>query len=217
MARNSLAAWRFGFAALLIIGALGPASADAGASGAAAPTVIVRELMTLALDALQDQRLDEAGKRARLWEDVAPYLDLGEMAKRALGRHRPPSEEQRLEYQQLFARLIEQRYLTGIVLGEGAGMRVAYLGERVGANGSADVATKFITARGMELAVDWRLRRAGGEWKVYDVSVEGIGLVANYRAQFARLLKGGAPTEDSFREFLLKLRARVNVAEARRP
>lgn len=177
---------------------------------AASPLETVREAMSKAVLILNDLGSVEE-RRVELQRTVGPYFDFSETAKRALGRHKvKASAKELVEYEQLFVQLLEQRFLTRMLFTEGLGVRVAYLGERIDGD-SVVVETKFFTAKGGEYIVGWHMHNVGGAWKSYDMTVEGVSLVRNYRSQFDRILAGR-----TFREFLAKIRAKLAQSEARR-
>ncbi|MEA2658699.1 MAG: phospholipid transport system substrate-binding protein [Candidatus Binatota bacterium] len=174
-------------AALVLIVALllSPSLAMAGA-----PTDRIRETVDQLLGILKDPRFKGESKkgerRAKLREVLYQRFDFTEMAKRALGsewrRHTP--EEQR-EFVRLFTDLLERAYLDKIE--SYSGEKVKYLKERQD-NDLATVETRLEDAKGQEYSLDYRLHNVNGDWKVYDVIIENISLVNNYRAQFNRVL-----------------------------
>lgn len=100
---------------------------------------------------------------------------------------RVPEEQD--AFARLFAVLLERGFIAMIgskasVVG---GVRIQYLGESIDGD-SASVATTLLTRGGQELPVDYWMVRRGDRWKVRDVVVDGVSLVMNYRAQFARVL-----------------------------
>ena len=125
-------------------------------------------------------------------------FDWQEMAKRSLGRHwnsAPP--DQREEYVRLFTNLIEGAYIGKIE--SYSGEKIDYVAEQVTGD-NATVRTKIHTKAGTDIPVDYRLLRQGDKWLIYDVSVENISLVNNYRAQFDKVLASA-----SFPELLKRL------------
>ncbi|HMF48396.1 MAG TPA: ABC transporter substrate-binding protein [Candidatus Saccharimonadales bacterium] len=157
---------------------------------AGAPTDRIRETVDQLLGILKDPRFKGESKkgerRAKLREVLYQRFDFTEMAKRALGsewrRHTP--EEQR-EFVRLFTDLLERAYLDKIE--SYSGEKVKYLKERQD-NDLATVETRLEDAKGQEYSLDYRLHNVNGDWKVYDVIIENISLVNNYRAQFNRVL-----------------------------
>jgi len=114
-------------------------------------------------------------------------FDFSEIARRSLGRYwQPLSEPQRTEFVDLFGDLLERSYISKIELY--GGEKIVYSGERVDAD-LATVSTRIMTKNGTEVPVDYRLFKRGDRWMIYDVSVEGISLVSNYRTQFNKIIQ----------------------------
>ncbi len=117
-------------------------------------------------------------------------FDFREAAAVALGPEwlsRIPADQD--EFTRLFAIFLERGFIAvvGSQASVAGGVRIQYLGESVHGE-SASVATTLLTRGGQELPVDYWMIRRGGRWKVQDVVVDGVSLVMNYRAQFARVL-----------------------------
>ena len=72
-----------------------------------------------------------------------------------------------------------------------AGEPIRFLGERVDGT-DATVASRLVTAKGMQVDVAYRLYQAQDHWAAYDVSVDGVSLVENYKTQFSRLIQRGS-------------------------
>jgi phospholipid transport system substrate-binding protein len=141
-----------------------------------------------------------AERRARLRDVADDLFDFPEMANRALGRHwQTPSEADRAQFLALFTDLLERCYF--VTIDNYAGERIVFLGETV-RDGYATVRTKIVTTRGAEIPVDYRLRASTARWLVYDVSLDGISLTANYREQINRVLR-----TNSFAALLDRMRA----------
>jgi len=183
-----------------------PVSAGAAASGDR-----VRETVDTLLTILKDPQLKGESKRnerrEKLKQVISQRFDFPEMAKRALGpewRRRSPEEQK--EFVKLFTALLEQAYLDKIESYNGE--KVQYLREQED-NNSAEVATKIVDNKGREFSVNYRLHNVNGDWKVYDVVIEDISLVNNYRAQFNRVLAKG-----SFEELLKRMKEKKFSAPA---
>jgi phospholipid transport system substrate-binding protein len=127
-------------------------------------------------------------RRAALRKIADEIFDWGETAKRSLGMHwrdRTPAERE--EFVRLFADLLERSYMSKIELYDGE--RIGYAGETIEGD-QAVVRSKLVNKHGGEMAVNYKMiRRDGERWKVYDVEIEGVSLVANYRTQFNSLLR----------------------------
>jgi len=128
-----------------------------------------------------------AERRSAVRKIANEIFDFGEIARRSLGRYwQPLSEAQRSEFVGLFGDLLERSYISKIELY--GGEKIIYLGERVDGD-LATVSTKIITKNGTEVPVDYRLFRRGENWMIYDVNIEGISLVSNYRTQFNKIIQ----------------------------
>ncbi len=128
-----------------------------------------------------------AERRAAVRQIANEIFDFGEIARRSLGRYwQPLSDAQRTEFVGLFGDLLERSYISKIELY--GGEKIVYSGERMDGD-LAIVSTKIITKNGTEVPIDYRLFRRGDRWMVYDVNIEGISLVSNYRTQFNKIIQ----------------------------
>jgi phospholipid transport system substrate-binding protein len=139
--------------------------------------------------------------RRMLLRDVADeFFDLPEMARRVLGLHWSAiTDAERAEFLAAFTDLLERCYVTSIE--NYAGEQVVYVGETVEAD-HATVRSKIVTTRGAEITIDYRLRRSSGRWTAFDVLLENISLVSNYREQVNRILRA-----TSFAALLARMRS----------
>lgn len=173
--------------------------AQRGSASAGPPTEQIQSAVEKAMTILKDPKLQAEARRRELREAVYPKFDFPEMARRSLGSHwqRRSPEEQR-EFVKLFTELVENAYMTNLD---------GYQGEKVIIGGEkqdkefAEVDTKIITKKGEEFAVNYKLRQAGNDWKIYDVVIESISLVNNYRSQFNRVI-----AQSSFDELFRKMK-----------
>ena len=157
---------------------------------AGVPRDQVRQTVDKLLAILKDPQLKQEGRKNERHDELKKLIyqrfDFTEMARRALGpewrRHTP--EEQK-EFAQLFTDLLERAYLKQIESYNN--QKVRYLNEREDSS-YAQVDTKIVDNKGQEFSVNYRLHNVNGDWKVYDVIIEDISLVNNYRAQFSRVL-----------------------------
>ena len=116
-------------------------------------------------------------------------FDFTEIARRSLGRYwQPLSEAERTEFVGLFGDLLERSYVSKVELY--VGEKVVYSGERVDGD-VATVNTKIMTKNGIEVPIDYRLLRHDDRWMIYDVNIEGISFVSNYRTQFSKIIQSG--------------------------
>jgi phospholipid transport system substrate-binding protein len=180
----STSACRIGLAALLVL-SVAP-NGWAGQAQDQLKGAIDRVVSTLENPALKgDGKVAE--RRAAVRKIADELFDFGEIARRALGRYwQPLTEPQRTEFVGLFADLLERSYISKIELY--GGEKIIYNGDRVEGD-LATVSTKILTKNGTEVPVDYRLFKRGERWMVYDVNIEGISLVSNYRTQFNKIIQ----------------------------
>ncbi len=181
-----------------------------GISMAGAPMDQIREttdkIIAIVTDpALKGEQYKEQRRRL-IRQVVDERFDWYEMAKRCLGRHwRKRTEEERAEFINLFEELLERTYLDRV---EGySGEKVLYLAEKVRGR-HALVKVKILTKEGTEIPVIYRLKKNGERWMVYDIVIEGVSLVNNYRKQFSSIL-----SRSSFQELLEKIRQKIKDKE----
>ncbi|MGH7824833.1 MAG: MlaC/ttg2D family ABC transporter substrate-binding protein [Candidatus Binatia bacterium] len=177
------------------------------------PTEQLQQTIDSLLAVLKSPDLMGEGKakerRQKLRKIIYPRFDFPEMAKRALGSHwQRRSPEEQKEFIKLFTGLLEDAYLDTIESYKGE--KVRYLNERQDKN-FAQVDTKILDPQGQEYSVNYRLHKSGSDWKVYDVVVENISLVNNYRSQFNRIL-----AKSSYEELIAAMKDRKLSAPSKK-
>ena len=169
-----------------------------GAVVSASPTEKVRKATEEITTILDEYVKNPQGKREEILNKMMliadQHFDWAEMAKRSLSRfwkQRTPDEQNK--FTSLFRDLIKNANIGKI---EGyAGEKVVFEGEKIEDTYSV-VKTKIITpSKGTEISVYYRLQNNGGNWMVYDVVIEGVSLVNNYRDQFNSILQGSSYDE----------------------
>ncbi len=160
-------------------------------SYAGGPTELVKQTVDKVIEILKDKELKKPHKteerRVALRKAIDERFDYEEMAKRSLGIHwakRTPQE--RKEFVSLFTGLIERSYINKIE--RYSDETILYISESIDLDYSV-VRTKIITKRNIEVPIDYRLHKSANQWKVYDISIEGVSLVSNYRNQFNRIIR----------------------------
>ena len=166
-------------------------------AAAATPTETLKAYGDVVLKILEDQSLRsperKQERRAAVRKVAEDVFDVSETAKRALGPHwaqRTPAERE--EFTQLFADLLETTYISRI--DEYGGERIRYTGEKIDGD-VAVVQTRVIMKTGSEAPVDARMLRRGDKWYIYDVIIEGVSLINNYRTQFDRIIRSASYAE----------------------
>lgn len=189
MKRNLLI---FAIALLLLTGWLSP-----GAAAGGVPTEQIKATVDKAMIVLKDPRFKAAAKtkerRAQLKQILFARFDFSEMARRALGanwRRRTPQEQE--EFVRLFTDLLERAYADTIE--SYTDERIVYVGEKQDGE-YAEVNSKILTSKGQEFTIDYKTHVVANEWKVYDVVVENISMVNNFRSQFNRVINNASYEE----------------------
>jgi phospholipid transport system substrate-binding protein len=187
-------------AAALLLGVVCARDAWAGP-----PTDALRVRIERVMKTLDEPELKKEGRgkdrRAAVRRIAEEIFDFNETAKRSLGHHwlsRTPAE--RKEFVDLFAALLERSYFQKIELYNGE--RIAYLGDTVDGD-QALVRTRIVTRQGTEVPVDYKMFQQGDRWLVYDVVIEGVSLIANYRTQFNKIIQ-----TSSYQELVRKMKTK---------
>ena len=159
-------------------------------SRAGGPTDQVRATVDKVLTIVRNPNLKPADQKqdlqTRLAEVIYPRFDFTEMAKRSLGPHwaRRTAEEQR-EFVKIFAALLGRTYTDRIE--SYTGQTILYTRE-ITDKEYAEVDTKIVTDKREQLSINYKLHSVDNEWKVYDLVIEDISVVSNYRSQFDRVI-----------------------------
>ena len=183
------------------------------ASSPVGPREAVEAAVGRFMTIIQNGRADDAavGERSeQIRQIVREMFDFDEISRRALSRHWQalPREDQ-AEFVTLFRDLLERAYLTQVEAA-GGGEKIAFIGESI-ENGSATVRSKVVTRQGSEIPLDYRLHQRDGNWRIYDVAVQGVSFIASYRTQFDRVIR--AESYSSLRERLLKKAMETTAAQ----
>ena len=145
-------------------------------------------------------------RRDEILTIVEEYFDFNEMAKRSLGRHwKDIIPEKQQEFIRLFKQLLFNTYVSRIEATAKPTTSTRYDGETV-EDRFAIVKTRVASDNQPDFQIDYRLLLNGSEWKVYDVVIEGISLVGNYRQQFNSIL-----SKESFESLLKRLKEKVET------
>ena len=173
------------------------------------PMALIRNGTESALQILHESQRRQAPslrqRRDEILVIVSAYFDFEEMAKRALGRPwKEQTPEKRQEFAQLFKQLLFNTYINRLENYTGSNERVFYDSEKLDGDYSL-VKTHILYQGNNNISIEYRLHRDGGGWQVYDVAVEGISFVDNYRGQFGSIL-----ANEPFDTLLIRLRQKVD-------
>jgi phospholipid transport system substrate-binding protein len=155
-----------------------------GAAYAGAPTDSVKKHVDKFLEILQDPELSDNKKKQKeeLWDVALKLFDFTALSMRSVGTAwREMTNEQKKEFTDLFAKLLERTYMDKIR--EYNDEKVVYEDEVMLSDSKAEVQSKIVT-QGKEIPILYRLYKTSGEWRVYDVLIENVSMVKNYRTQF---------------------------------
>jgi phospholipid transport system substrate-binding protein len=156
---------------------------------ATSPTEQIQETIQQVKNVVANPASSDQSRKEMLRETLMPRFDWLEMSKQALGQHWNSASGRENEFVSAFADFLGNAYIGQI--GSYRDEKVLFVQESI-ENNRALVKTKIVSSKGEPTAVDYRLRRIEGVWKIYDVVVEDISIVVNYRSQFNRILAKGS-------------------------
>ena len=155
------------------------------------PTDQLREGIDRVFKILKDPELagekKAAQRRTAIVKAAHEIFDFGEMAKQSMGRHwdqRTPAE--RGEFVRLFTELIQRSYVSKV--DQRGSDKMVFRSETVDGD-HAVVRTTITLDQGSEMPLDYKMRNTNDRWQVYDLSIDGISLMSNYRAQFNKIIR----------------------------
>jgi len=144
--------------------------------------------------------VDPGERRAEIRRVTPELFDFKEMGRRMLGEHwQAGTKQEQDEFVRLFAAMLDRVYLTNV--GNMPLSSVTFEGEQI--SGSYARVTSRMPNRRGDTTIEYRLANLDGRWSVYDIAVDGVGLISSYRSQFNSILRTA-----SFAELLDRLRAR---------
>ncbi len=176
----------------LILVALGIASGQGRAASEPGPRGVIQETVDQVLTVLNDPVLSKPERLLQIEVIVYQRFDFRTMSKQVLARNwKRFSEAQREEFQREFKDYLAYTY--GARLNRFDQQTVEITGERTGPRGHVTVLTKIVGGENSGATVDYVLIDREGRWRIFDVIVEGISFVSNYRDQFRQVLSRGGP------------------------
>jgi phospholipid transport system substrate-binding protein len=183
---------------LMTLNSSAPARADTGNS----PMAVTQTMVDRALRIMSSKALPVRQRRRELREAIENEFDFSEMSRSALGYHwRNLSPDDRSQFTGLFTAFIEDAYLSKIQ--DYSGQQVRFDGQTPLGYGYEQINTDIIQPGKNPIAVNYLLLQKGDTWKIYDVTVDAISIIANYRNQFNRVIN-----EKGFPQLMADLRAK---------
>jgi phospholipid transport system substrate-binding protein len=160
------------------------------------------KIISIVTDPALKDPAKEAERRALIRKAVDEVCDWKEMSRRSLGRYwAKRTEQEKRDFVKLFGELIERTYIDKV---EGySGQKVNYLGERIDGD-YAEVDVSVVTAKNTEVPVIYKMRKKDDRWWVYDLVIEGVSFVQNYRTQFYDML-----ASSSYQDVVKKLKEKI--------
>jgi len=169
----------------------------------------VRETVDNVLTIVDNKTLQPQERRAQIRQAVLQRFGFEEMAQRSMGPHwRTLTPQQRQEFVGLFTDLLERSYINRIANYKAGPQGVRYPKEDITGD-QATVHTEITTEHGEPVAVDYRLLHKDVDWKVYDIIIEGVSLVNNYRTQFNTII-----LKDSYAGLVKQMRTKLSQEQA---
>lgn len=161
----------------------------------AAPLDDVRKTVDEVVRIVADKEMkkNDQKRRQALKKTISVIFDYNEMARRSLGKHwNARSVAEKKQFVDLFATLLENSYAGKIESYNNE--KIVYIKEILDGT-HAEVKSKVVTAKRDEFTLDYRLINQNGTWMVYDVVIEGVSLVSNYRTQFNKIISSNGYAE----------------------
>jgi len=150
------------------------------------PQARVEQMVNSILGVLQQSELSAAEKKAQVSGRVQKFLNMQSMSRRTLGAHwEEATEEQRQRFSDLFVRVLEGTYLNRI--GDYSGGTVKYLQQRV--KDDKAIVDTAIVSKELEIPVQYKMIYQDGGWQVFDIVIEGVSLVRNYRSSYGEIIR----------------------------
>ncbi|MDY6823376.1 MAG: ABC transporter substrate-binding protein [Thermodesulfobacteriota bacterium] len=171
---------------VLLILAAGPVFAEGPANEV---ETLLKDKIEGILSMLGSTDLQEAEKKQRIMKIIEPVIDFSLMAKLTLGKQHwaSMSPEQRKTFVDLFVERLKRSYLDKTTLY--SGQKVGY-GQAIARGGKVS-APMYLYTKDKKIEVVYKFYPANGNWKVYDVEIDGVSFIKSYRAQFNEILRNG--------------------------
>ena len=177
-----------------------PATADT------TPTEAVRTSVNAILDILKDEQLDRQSKRDRMRSIIHDRFDFRAMSQRTLATNwKKASKEEQQQFISLFGELIQNSYIGKVELYTNE--TVEFPNEKL--KGKKAVVDTLIITSSTEIPVNYKLYLKQEQWRVYDVIIEGVSLISNYRSSYQEIVK-----KEGFSGLLARMEAKIKELES---
>jgi phospholipid transport system substrate-binding protein len=195
----------FALGMMILLVLTGWTSLSAALSPMEALKIPIENVLSLLKDPKYKDPDQRQQQRDKIFAITRKLFDYTEMSKRTLARNwKSFSPEEQLQFVDVFADHLSNSYMDKIQ-GEYKGETVIFLGQEMVADGKALVTTKVQRQSG-DISVDYSMMLVDNQWRVYDVNIEGVSLIKNYRTQFDQILVKESPTQ-----LIERLKKKVDV------
>ena len=176
------------------------------ASAEMSPLESIRGSVDNILTLLQNKELDQATRREEMRKVINGRFDFRAMSQRTLATNwKKASREQQDEFVQLFSQLIENTYIGRVEAYTDE--KVDYPGEKI--KGKKGVVETLILTASADIPINYKVyQKKNGEWWVYDVIIEGISLISNYRSSYQEIVK-----KEGFDGLIAKMKDKIRELE----
>lgn len=157
--------------------------------------VPIDEVINILKDPQYQSDVKKEEQREKISSVIRKIFNFAKISQLALGRYRKKFSSQELkDFTDYFSKLLEKTYLNKIQA-EYQNEKVNYLKEKIGSGKNSDKALikTIVTRQNVKIPVDYKMWKHNGAWWVYDIKVEGVSLVKNYRNQFQKILLNKPP------------------------
>jgi phospholipid transport system substrate-binding protein len=177
----------------LVTSAADGPNANAPAGDGNTPRGVVRATTSAVINVLANKSLSTDEKRHRVEEIVYARVDFATLSKLVLARAwKDLSEEQRKQFMEEFRQNLSATYGRNVESYKNE--KVTIIDDHAESRGDWTVRTKIVRNGSNDINVDYRLRQIDGTWKIIDIIIENVSLVANFRSQFQEIISQGGPT-----------------------
>jgi len=175
-------------------------------SAEASPTEAIRTSVESILDVLRDKELDRDTRRKKIRDAINTRFDFRAMSQRTLATNwKKASDDEQKKFVELFSKLIESTYIGRVEAYTDE--KVDFPGEKV--KGKKAVVETLILTDTADIPINYKVYLKNGNWLVYDVIIEGISLISNYRSSYQEIVKN-----EGFDGLLAKMQDKIKELES---
>ena len=155
----------------------------------------IDEVLRILEDPQYKDAANKSAQREKIWQITQNVFDFREISIRTLARNwKKLTPEQQKEFTDVFSQFLSNTYIDRIQGGY-RNEKIVYQAQDMISENKAIVKTKIIRENSIEVPVEYRMRMRKNTWRIYDVRIEGVSLVKNYRTQFKQILMKETPDQ----------------------